>query len=377
MSTDRLVELFLQSAGVEDATKELDEESVARGIAQMEMLMTSEEAAQVVAPASTFVLLGMALEEKPKLGLGALASYKKSLELLKNNNEWERCVLLQQLGAMSFRLGRMSEAKNWFQDCSQAMRAAPGHPRDARLFQNSFSTSQTRLEFAAKVEKFMAQICRHLGDNTGAHAHALEAQLLLSQGAGSDAVQRVEAGKAPATQGPDALKQLWEEEAEEIRLKQYSFLDEGPTVLVMLDLNEHLPMENASTAVTSLRQFRVTCQEKSVEIQLRLRAPASGGKVKHFLLMLDPLSHEIIPEDTVPRLRGKESKRRLEVKLFKRNKEQKWFGDLVADAPAPKERAKKVAAKGSLLNPLTPEEIARLPKPGTTCSDNRPSQWLN
>ena len=38
----------------------------------------AQEAAQVVAPASTFVLLGMALEEKPKLGLGALAAYKKA-----------------------------------------------------------------------------------------------------------------------------------------------------------------------------------------------------------------------------------------------------------------------------------------------------------
>ena len=32
----------------------------------------------MVAPASTFTLLGMALEEKPKLGKGAVASYKKA-----------------------------------------------------------------------------------------------------------------------------------------------------------------------------------------------------------------------------------------------------------------------------------------------------------
>jgi len=42
------------------------------------LLVTLQEAAQVVAPASTFTLLGMALEEKPKLGLGAVASYKKA-----------------------------------------------------------------------------------------------------------------------------------------------------------------------------------------------------------------------------------------------------------------------------------------------------------
>ena len=32
----------------------------------------------MVAPASTFTLLGMALEEKPRLGRGAVASYKKA-----------------------------------------------------------------------------------------------------------------------------------------------------------------------------------------------------------------------------------------------------------------------------------------------------------
>ena len=38
--------------------------------------------------------------------------------------------------------------------------------------------------------------------------------------------------------------------------------------------------------VTSLRQFRVTCQEKSVEIQLRLRMPDANGRVMHFILRL-------------------------------------------------------------------------------------------
>ena len=35
------------------------------------------------------------------------------------------------------------------------------------------------------------------------------------------------------------------------------------------------------------------------------------------------------------------------------------------------------APKGSLLNPLTPEEIAKLPKPGTTTNDNRPSSFTS
>ena len=52
----------------------------------------------------------------------------------------------------------------------------------------------------------------------------------------------------PAQQEGDLFKQLWAEEAEEVRLKQYSFMDEGPTVLVLLDLNEHLPLDQASEA---------------------------------------------------------------------------------------------------------------------------------
>lgn len=230
------------------------------------------------------------------------------------------------------------------------------------------------------VEKFLAQTCMKLGDSVAAQAHASEARQLQQQLSG-DAVERTSADAGAAARNEsDPYKQLWAETpSEEVRLKQYRFVDEGPTVLVMLDLNEHLPIgDDASAAVTSLRQFRVTCQEKAVEIQLRLRSPDANGRVMHFILRLDPLSREIIPEDTVPRLRGKETKRRLEVKLFKREKDQKWFGDLVAELPKPEknEKHRKVAApKGSLLNPLSPEEIAKLPKPGTTSSDNRPSSF--
>ncbi len=54
----------------------------------------------------------------------------------------------------------------------------------------------------------------------------------------------------------DPFKQLWAEAAEEVRLKQYSFMDEGPTVLVMLDLNEHLPIGNdASAAVATFDNY--------------------------------------------------------------------------------------------------------------------------
>ena len=35
------------------------------------------------------------------------------------------------------------------EECSELCRRAAGHPRDVKLFQGSFSTQQTRLEFAS------------------------------------------------------------------------------------------------------------------------------------------------------------------------------------------------------------------------------------
>merc|ERR1712125_267081 len=119
----------------------------------------------------------------------------------------------------------------------------------------------------------------------------------------------------------------------------------------------------------SLKQFRVRCDNDSVDVRLRLKD--DKGRVREFQLWLQPLVHEIIPEDTVPRLKGREGKRRLEVKLFKRDKDRKWMGDLVTGTPkdareaceaAAKESA-KIAPKGSALNPLTPEDLAKLPRP--------------
>merc|ERR1711957_134649 len=122
-----------------------------------------------------------------------------------------------------------------------------------------------------------------------------------------------------------------------------------------------------------------------------------GGPIREFRLFLEPLAHEIVPEDTVPKLKGREGKRRLEVKLFKRDKTKSWFGDLVrsevtkaikkggeaasrivnggANKPA---AAKSVPAprKGTALNPLTPEEMAKLPSPSGSAGDNRPSAFM-
>lgn len=128
-----------------------------------------------------------------------------------------------------------------------------------------------------------------------------------------------------------------------------------------------------------------------MDVRLRLRL---GQKVVQLRLFLQPLAREIIPEDTVPRLRGRESRRRLEVRLFKRDKQHRWL-DLVpggvaarrppatsgavaasgSAAPPRTAAAQAEAPKGTLLNPLSPEELARLPQPSGGTGDNRPSTW--
>eukprot|EP00439_Symbiodinium_sp_Y106_P029178 s5277_g3.t1 len=117
---DRLVELFLQSArgdasgASKGAMQVPDDEGIQRAIAHMEAMLTSEDAANVVgSPAATFVCLGMALEEKPKLQPASVSCYEKALEYVGRAGHpepWEHCVLLQQLGAVCLRLGRLKEA---------------------------------------------------------------------------------------------------------------------------------------------------------------------------------------------------------------------------------------------------------------------------
>merc|ERR1712107_283562 len=79
--------------------------------------------------------------------------------------------------------------------------------------------------------------------------------------------------------------------------------------------------------------------------------------------MGDNLVHEIVPEDTVPKLKGKEAKRRLEVKLFKRDKKTTWYGDIVKPGPISKPKTTAPAVTNTLLNPLSEEEFAKLPTP--------------
>lgn len=414
--SDRLVELFVQSSrgdgniggvGGWDG-RPMDEEAIERGIETMEKMLSTEDAIRMGGtPTATFVCLAMALEEKPKLGPGAVRCYEKALEHMParegKGGNWERIVVLQQLGAVCLRQRRLAEAQRWLGECAGACTKVAGHPRDAVLFGGTFNTKQTRSEFLSMVEKMRAKTCMELGDQAAARAHVAEAQRVEAAATG-DAVERhaAETGGgsgggarvAAAEPARDVVKELWAAEPkEEKRLKEYSYTDEGPTVLVILDLNEHLGIgPEASTAVDSLRQFRVECQDFAVDVRLRLRR--ADGSVCEFRLLLSPLAREIVPEDTVPRLRGREGKRRLEIKLFKRDQKESWFGDLVAEGPTQKQlhaevakskqgsavkaEAKPVekAEKGTLLNPLTAEELARLPRPsGGASADNRPSTW--
>jgi hypothetical protein len=394
--TDRLVGLFLQHALPEgtspgDISEQLTSEAMERGVeATMKMLGTEDAIRMGCAPASTFVCLAMALEEKPQMQWGAQRCYQQALELLGSTINWDRAVVLQQMGAVCLRGGSYDDAAKYFAQCVESCCNAPGHPRDAEIFGGNFSTQQTRLEFMATVEKQRAQTYHKLGDMTRAHSHLAEAQRMDAAAKGGDAVERA-VRAVPATDGTvppaasspgDAIKQLWAADVgQEPRLKRYRYQDEGSTVLLTLDLNDHVDLPDVSSMVDSLKQFRVHCDIDSVDVRLRLKDCRS--RVREFQLWLQPLAHEIIPEDTVPRLKGREGKRRLEIKLFKRDKDRKWVGDLVTGTP--KELAKdaeagtttgaKVTPKGTALNPLTPEELAQLPRPAGAGCDNKPSAW--
>lgn len=167
-------------------------------------------------------------------------------------------------------------------------------------------------------------------------------------------------------------------------------MDDGDkgTVTLIVNLQKHVGPEVAER-VRSMRQCRVSCTKESCTLRIRwwLQEGEEGtyavARVAERLLVLDPLSREIIPEDTVTKLKGAESKRRLEVLLFKRDKKAKWWGSIVDEAKkktlptapgAEVEASKKKESMATLEDPLTEEELARLPKPGGTVGlDNRPA----
>eukprot|EP00929_Paragymnodinium_shiwhaense_P009712 TRINITY_DN11398_c0_g1_i1.p1 TRINITY_DN11398_c0_g1~~TRINITY_DN11398_c0_g1_i1.p1 ORF type:complete len:508 (+),score=122.49 TRINITY_DN11398_c0_g1_i1:91-1524(+) len=437
---EQLVQLFLQAALAENADKggdgkALTPEAIEKGIEATEKMLCSEDAIRMGgSPAPTFTCLAMAMEDKAHMTWAAARCYEQALKHLGGRRKdggrrlpaagtWERAVVLQQVGAVCLRNGAAKEAAEWLADCAEECQMATGHPRDVSLFQGAFSTQQTRSELKAGVEKMRAQAYHKLGDMPKAHSHLAEAQKLMSLASG-DAVERVEAAAASATEKPDAskggyaadggatmtpavgskapapvasnlgaagdIKELWGADiGEETALHKYRYTDEGSTVVLTIDLNDHLGLgDEASAMVDSLRQFKVTCEAEALTIRLRIRCPPTkkGHTVREFRMHLEPLTQEIVPEDTVPRLKGREGKRRLEVKLFKRDASRAWLGEFVkagvktlkAEDTASSKVGKSAvssAPKGSQLNPLTPEELARLPRPSAGNCDNRPSAW--
>jgi len=430
---DKLVQYFLQSARPDGGDRcsaggaPLEPEATERGVAAVEaMLMSQDAAAMVGSPAATLVCLAMALEEKPNLQEASVRCYERALAHLpagrgagagsghrQQGSGWERCVVLQQLGAVCVRHGRLADAEPHLKACAEECAFAKGHPRDAVLFSGGFTTQQTRHDFAAMVAKLRAKLYLDMGDQDRSKECYQEVQRLAAAVSG-DAVERsagvaVGVGKASVVKAADAeataAATLWAASVdEERRLVEYRYADEGPTVLLILELNEHLGLgEGASALVVSLRQFRVEPHNDALDVKLRLRCGGDRGLVWEFHLLLHPLAHEIVPEDTVPRLRGREDKRRLEVRLFKREKQQVWHGDLVrsgatvkmAAVPSTSSKASGAitatasakggreapdmvptgATKGTLLNPLSQEELAALPTPSGTAGLNRPSAW--
>lgn len=415
---DRLVELFVQSAryGVDGEPStlsakpvdggHLDEEGIEHGVEAIMKMLSSDDGLRMGAnPAATFMCLAMALEEKPLLQLGAVKCYEKALQIFDKMRErlgeetggsWERATLLQQLGAVCLKQNLPKEAACWLHECGAECATAEGHPREAVLFQGAFNTSQTRLDFVGQVEKLNVKAYNDLGNTQRARQHYEELQRLSRMQSG-DAVERAmanDASQAPKAQAEKDTsvaanakldpKALWAAiPTEERSLSEYRFIDEGATVSLHLDLNDHLGIgAEASNAVISLAQFRVNCESECLNVCLRLQR--ENGNVCQFQLLLQPLAHEVIPEDTVPRLKGKDGKRRLEVKMFKRDKKQSWSHDLVRkQEPKVKGNARASATQAkadeapldSMLNPMSAEQLAKLPRPFCGSGDNRPSSW--
>lgn len=409
MASDRLVTLFLQAMHEdEDGDKVVNlsgkppPDAIERGVASVQKVLTSDDAIRAGASlAATYTVLGMALEEKPYLEDAAVRCYERALDFLHDDGRagWERCVVLQQVGQLCLKHNRTNDAERLLRQCAEETGKTEGHPRDVKLFAGAFSTGQTRSEFASTIAKLRAKTYFELKDEANARAQYNEAKRLEAVASG-DAVERAVANSRqgagpPAAPREDANdpKRMWAATPDEThRLTEYWFSDEGPTVLLIVNLREHVGLDgDAVGAVASLQQFRVSCKDRIVDIGLRLRR--ANGCLCHYQLRLDPLTKEIVPEDTVPKLRGSEGKRRLEVKLFKKEKDMPWGGLVTekpkakakASAPAPSPsagvkapKAPPKAARGTALNPLTAAELAALPTPGGgNAGDNRPSAFVS
>mmetsp|Transcript_52755 Transcript_52755/g.123384 ORF Transcript_52755/g.123384 Transcript_52755/m.123384 type:complete len:518 (+) Transcript_52755:77-1630(+) len=375
---DRLIQLMLQTMQLDPHSPgRPSSEAIERGMTMLDAMLNSPEAAQVCGNIEgTFVLLGMALEEKPMLQDVAVRCYEKAMDQMhaKPRGSWERCVVLQQLGTVCLKHNKLRDAGTWLEQCASESAEATGHPRDSDLFGGGFKTQQTRLQFQTMVAKLQTHLYAKLGDEAKARAAAAELERFAKLAQGDAVAKTTAEATCNSGCGSDSeFEELWKRTAEAKTIKEYRFADEGATVLFMLELNEHLDLgPDASPLVGSLKQFKVHCKETSLEIILRLRAK---GSILEYRLNLDPLSHEVVPEDTVPRLRGKPERRRLEVRLFKQDKAMPWSGDL---GKASKSAASAVkASEPTLMHPLSVEELAALPRPATSGAGglNRPSAW--
>lgn len=376
---DQLVTLFLQSAGLSSDAPGVrpSPEAIERGIQGIEVMMSSREALSFLGSATApLVLLALALEEKPCLEDAAIQCYAKTVELLRGERRghWERCVVLQQVGKVCLKHGQHRQALVWLNRCAEELLEATGHPKNMTLFAGAFKTQQTMAEFGATLEKLRAKSYMDLGDEEKCRYHYLEARR-LEEAFNGDAVQRVEALSGNKVSG---VGDLWSVHASDERaLTEYRYTDEGSTVLLILDLKDHLGLDEALSHTVALQHFRVDCTNRSVVVRFRVR---NADSVQESVLRLTPLAREIVPQDTVPRLRGCAGRRRLEVKLFKEDKGLPWAGDFVAstgrgNSVKPEKVPSPAPVKGTLLNPLSPEELAALPTPSGGRCDNRPSRW--
>lgn len=308
---------------------------------------------------NTWVVLARELEKRPHLQGAAIEVYHEAIATLRelgSRHSWENIVARQMVGALSLKGGLLDDARRWLSECAALVVETPGHPRDRKLF-GTVSSRHSRGEFAAMVARLRAKERHDSGDVAGARSFVEESKRLLE-----DPLCPVGRSVAPPLCKPGAtdldiasdLKQLWVTIPDQSsRILRYRF--EGgmsDSSIVTVELNEHLDIgEAASLAVQSLGQIRVACTTDSVEARVRLQ---HQGRLCEFVLHLLPLAREIIPQDTIPKLRGKPDRRRLELLLIMRDKGRGWNGELLSDRPRPRSLEKVVLSQPGTLSSAPP-----------------------
>jgi tetratricopeptide (TPR) repeat protein len=338
----RLAELFLQDVGANPK----DEEACEKAVAKVDAMCSQPELTDGVSPGGMFCLLGLSLEDKSHF-VGAAACFRRALNHVLTP-EWERAVLLQQLGKVLLRATKPAEAKPHLKEAIEIAEELPDVPSTS-LFGGAFSCSMDKSSYTETSLNLLAKACY----DTGSMEDAKKLREIALNVKARHEEEKAKAEEAKRLAAIEAAKPsaLWAKDMREAPLGGYTFADGEGTFFLYVSI-EHL--QGA--------EVRVEPGDEGKSILIRARA-ADWGVEK--VLWLAPLANEIVPEDTVHKMR----KSGLKVTLFKREKKRRVYSLLdLQEKPIPRKRKE-------FAQDLTEEELAKLPQPSEGTHDNLPSSF--